>query len=68
MAQIPNETTLIIKSVVVQWNHICSGGLEIPKCMGLNPVHDLRGDWASTQGNGSQMCGLSDRSLLDGLL
>ena len=36
---------------------------------GFNPGHGLSGDWASTQGNGSQMGGLSDRRfLLGGLL
>ena len=48
---------------MVQWSHMCSGGLEIPKSMGLNPGHSPRGDKASTQGNGStsrisSLCGL----------
>ena len=44
------------------------GGLGIPERMGLNPGHDLSGDWASNRGNGFQMDGLSDKSPLGGLL
>ena len=33
----------------------------MPKRTGSNPSHSLRGDWASTWGNGSQMGGVSDR-------
>ena len=38
----------IVKNLI-HWNHMHSEGLEIPKCMGLNPGHSQRGDWASTE-------------------
>ena len=54
------------KDTVVQWNHL---GFEIPECMGSNPGHSLSEDWASTQGNSSEMGGFScKRSRLGGLL
>ena len=59
----------LTKVAVVQWNNLRFGGCGIPVHMGLNPGHGLRGDWPSTQGNGFQMGGLSDRrSPLGGLL
>ena len=54
---------------MVQWNDVHSGGQGILKRIGSNPGHGPRKDWSSTQGNGSQMGGLSDRRfLLGGLL
>ena len=42
--------------------------IGIPERTGSNPGHGLSGDWASTRGNSSQVCGLSDkRSPLGGL-
>ena len=37
-----------------------SVALEIPKCMGLNPGHSLRGDWSSTCYDDSQTGELSE--------
>ena len=56
-------------AAVVQWSSGRFGSLGISECMGSNPGHNLRGDWASTRGNSSEMGELSGRrSPLGGLL
>ena len=59
---------ILFWAAVVQWNLSSFEAQGVPKCTSLNPGHGLRGDWASTWGNGSQMDGLTDRSPLGGLL
>ena len=54
---------------MVQWNCLRSGGLGIPKHIGLNTDYGPSGNLASTQGNGPLVGRLSDRRLpLGGLL
>ena len=54
---------------MVERNCLRAGDLGIPKRIGSNPDYDLIEDLESTQGNGPQVSGLSDRrSPLGGLL